>query len=272
MAQSYNAHPKADPGSSLFRSCQNFCKSAVLNLWLFDLLPPSSVLDLGCGRGGDCGKLPSHLTYTGVDIAEASLEEARRRFPRNTFLRADFCDANFKATVEGPFAAAWSSFAFHYGAYELDATLANVGHVLLPNSPFLLMTMDFGMEDTHPQGFGPLSISKWEHRDTGSMGTAHASTQAFVSVPGCFENLPEPVITMQQMKAACEASGFELIKTELLGTSVQQMADWAETPVQQAQRARLLELRSFYRDAFMWDATHWEFSNCYRMWLLKKTS
>jgi SAM-dependent methyltransferase len=268
VAATYNAHLMADPQSSLFRSCQNFCKSVVLNVWL--LTGASPVLDIACGKGGDCSKVADAYEYVGVDVAEGALAEAQRRFPTKTFVLGNFCEHDFAPRLGRTFSAAWCSFALHYGAYELDITLRHIAQALREGALFLAITLDDSVEERHPRGFGPLRISKWEHRDPGPLGIAHADRQCFVSFAGSFDELPEPVISVHQMQAACAASGFELVRTELLGSSVQQAFDWAESSDSQSLRAKMLDIRGKYRDAFLWDSTHWEFANCYRTWLLKR--
>jgi len=267
----YNAHLTADPSSSLFRSCQNFCKSVVIHAWLLDpLVFSGSLLDVACGKGGDCAKIPRSFQYLGVDVAEAALQEARRRFPSETFVHGNFCDPDFAMTLGQTFSAAVCSFALHYGAYELDATLKNIAQALDKGAPFLAITLDESVETRHPSGYGPLRISKWEHRETGTLGASHADRQCFVSFAGSFDELPEPVITVQQMQAACSASSFELVHTDLLGAGVQQAYNWADTEAAKRTRSKMIEIRGMHRDAFLWDSTHWEFANCYRVWLLKR--
>ena len=274
VAQSYNANLQADPSSSLFRSCQNFCKSAVLNTWLFPHLGDSKrVLDIGCGKGGDGAKVPPTHSFTGIDIADAALEEARNRFPQHTFVHADFTHPtqtlHDQMQPVAIFDAAWSSFAFHYGGDALDAALRSVRSVLKTGSPFLFMVLDEGMESHSPQGRGPLRIDKWEHRDAGPKGVCMSTSKCWVSFQGSFSSLPECVLTRSQIDAACATSNFVVKNTELLGHAIQQLYDWAETPEALSQRAELEQLRKRFRDAPMWDSTHFDFANCYRVWMLE---
>lgn len=81
------------------------------------------MLDLGSGRGGDLGKY-RHLgisTVRGVDLSQASVEEARRRTPLELdaqFLVADFvADATTVARVlggAGPFDLVTAFFTLQY--------------------------------------------------------------------------------------------------------------------------------------------------------------
>lgn len=273
VSASYNANLHANPESSLFRSCQNFCKSAVLSLWLFHRLAPDSrVLDVGCGKGGDGGKVPPTFFVTGIDIADEALAEARRRFPAKSFVHADFSHPtlSLQQQLNGAlFDAAWSSFAFHYGGDALDVALRNVRSVLRRGASFLFIVLDEHMERDHPSGFGPLQISKWEHRDVGGKGTCASASRCWVSFSGSFDLLPECVLSEQQIKAACEVSSFQLICSLRLGASVQNLFDWADTPEAQTRQAHLQDLRSKFKDWKLWDSTHFAFANCYRVWLLE---
>ena len=274
VADSYNCHLQADPSTSLFRSCQNFCKSAVLSTWLFSQLTTSSrVLDIGCGKGGDGAKVPSLHSFTGVDIADAALEEGRKRFPQHTFQHADFSHPTHtlydQMQPSERFDAAWSSFAFHYGGDALDVALRNTRSVLKTGASFLFIVLDEGMETQRPSGYGPLRIEKWERRDVGPKGLCMSSSKCWVSFQGSFASLPECILTKEQVEAACSASKFVVRKTQLLGSALQQLYDWADTPEALSQRSDLEELRRRYRDSQMWDSTHFAFANCYRVWLLE---
>ena len=274
VAASYNENLRPDPASSLFRSCQNFCKSAVLNLWLFETLAPGSrVLDVVCGKGGDMAKIPTglSLSWTGVDIAEDALGEARLRarrfFPDATFLKADFC----KPLPVEPhsFDAAWSSFAFHYAGDALDSALRNIKTALKPGARFLFIVLDESVETRHPAGFGPLRIERWEHRDVGPNGTCASSTKCWVSFAGSFSSLPECILSKAQVEAACAAAKMTVICSLPLGDAANPLFDWALTPRQQEVRATLQRLRDAFKDSRMWDSTHFEFANCYRAWMVE---
>lgn len=274
VADSYNAHLEAHPSTSLFRSCQNFCKSAVLTSWLFaNLTGPSRVLDIGCGKGGDGAKMPPHHSFTGIDIADAALAEGSKRFPQHAFHHADFTHPTqtLHEQIKSPskFDAAWSSFAFHYGGDALDVALRNVRSVLKTGASFLFIVLDEGMEARCPSGNGPLHVDRWEKRDVGDKGVCMSSSKCWVTFHGSFSSLPECILTRAQIEAACAVSKFSLTKTELLGTSIQSLYDWAETSEAQSRRADLETLRKRYRDSSMWDSTHFAFANCYRVWIVK---
>ncbi len=58
-----------------------------------------SVLDIGCGFGDLLSTLGTKFgplnSYTGVDLVEPLIEEARRRWPAHTFLIGDFLELEF---------------------------------------------------------------------------------------------------------------------------------------------------------------------------------
>jgi SAM-dependent methyltransferase len=56
-----------------------------------------SVLDVGCGYGGLLGHAQSKaiaLDYSGIDVAEAMVEAAKRKYPGTRFLVGDVLDLN----------------------------------------------------------------------------------------------------------------------------------------------------------------------------------
>lgn len=80
-----------------------------------DLAPRGSVLDLGCGTGANLARLlkanPRFGSYTGFDLSDAMLDQARRRYDEE--LRAEFVqgDMAHDPLPQGPFdliLAKWS--------------------------------------------------------------------------------------------------------------------------------------------------------------------
>ena len=74
--------------------------------FIAELLPPEgSILDVGCGNGRLLHILQnSRLQYTGVDSAQALLNEAKNLYPEKNFILADalalpFADETFDAVV-----------------------------------------------------------------------------------------------------------------------------------------------------------------------------
>jgi len=49
------------------------------------------ILEVGCGNGWLCEKLAAFGRVTGVDLADAAIDEAKTRVPNATFFAGDFC-------------------------------------------------------------------------------------------------------------------------------------------------------------------------------------
>jgi trans-aconitate methyltransferase len=75
-----------------------------------------TLLDLGCGVGDLCAFLASRdlsVDYTGVDILEEMIKEARRRCPEGRFIHADLLKEN-------PFGEERFDVAFCSGIFNLE--------------------------------------------------------------------------------------------------------------------------------------------------------
>ena len=83
---------REDSETIFVKKFNNFIKSQLINLVCFTCKPKGlcdqfnnsnlSILDLCCGRGGDLGKWAKNgiAHYVGVDLSEALVEEAKRRY------------------------------------------------------------------------------------------------------------------------------------------------------------------------------------------------
>lgn len=123
------------------------------NQWKHDLhrrFAHAHVVDLGCGRGGDLGKMPPHvLTYVGFDGAPKALEEARRRneetYHRNCTLALVDLSKPLSPAVEEALRAATCvacMFALHYFPdllSTLDRLLPSgaIIYGVAPHAPFV---------------------------------------------------------------------------------------------------------------------------------------
>ncbi|KAM0673137.1 mRNA cap guanine-N7 methyltransferase [Gurleya vavrai] len=96
VAKHYNEHKSIDKNirkqSKIIhiRNMHNFIKSILIIKYIKN---KKSVLDLGCGKGGDLKKYTNHKIdfYFGIDIAEKSVEEAKKRYlTMQNIFKADF--------------------------------------------------------------------------------------------------------------------------------------------------------------------------------------
>lgn len=275
VAANYSVCTKADAESGLFRSCQNFCKTVLLNEWLFRGADIKAVVDIGCGKGGDLAKLPWDRLecYVGVDASAGALEEAERRsssMKERDKMTWILQDANSLSLPPNSFDAGFSNFALHYAAAHLDKTLISISKTLKPGARFLFTTLDPKLFARHRDGFGPLKLVSWESRDSGR--AEDASLQVFVQISGTLQHpIPEYVITDDQLAAACKASHFLVERTSLLGEALAFLDDWAATEEEQSCRERWTRFRDERYPLWRaWDSTHYEFANCYKAYLLKK--
>lgn len=126
------------------RNTNNFIKVSLIRQYV---RKHDSVLDLGCGKGGDLLKYKrvGIDEYCGVDIAEVSVNDARMRF-RN--MRCAF-RAVFKAfdaynetmDLHRQFNVISSQFSFHYAFSSTDSlkvALHNVARHLKPGGRFIM--------------------------------------------------------------------------------------------------------------------------------------
>jgi len=140
------------------RCINSFIKSCILKNYV---KKNDIVLDLGCGKGGDLHKYQSLKIkkYTGVDVSEKSIEEAKRRTNnlKISFITR-FCIADayndvllFDSTKSSTccsnspklnqFDVITSQFSFHYAFHDdvsLEIAVSNVSLNLKPNGFFII--------------------------------------------------------------------------------------------------------------------------------------
>lgn len=125
------------------RNTNNFIKASLIRLYA---KKGSSVLDFGCGKGGDLLKYEKAGIdeYYGVDIAEVSVNDARARYRsmkrrfRASFKAQDAYGDSLELGKE--FDLVSSQFSFHYafsGDKCLETALGNVARHLRPGGHFI---------------------------------------------------------------------------------------------------------------------------------------
>ena len=136
------------PGMESLRRFHNWIKAVAIEKAV-NSLPAQArndVLDLACGRGGDLLKWErSHpRSYTGVDISEQVLEQARRRVDNLIKMRTEFHVGDMSS--EGPwvrpggFDVVSCMFGPHFAYKTRESSmrfLANVHRMLRPGGVFV---------------------------------------------------------------------------------------------------------------------------------------
>jgi len=125
------------------RNTNNFIKACLIRMYV---KRGDSVLDLGCGKGGDLLKYEKAGigVYHGVDIAEMSINDAKLRFNgmkksfKTSFDVRDVYGQHMDLGVQ--FDIVSSQFSFHYAfsnSLLLDVALQNVERHLKPGGFFI---------------------------------------------------------------------------------------------------------------------------------------
>ena len=98
---------------------------------------PLRILDFGCGTGWLGASLTDLGDVTGIDLAPAAVEHARREFPDVQFIAGGFSDA----PPTGPFDLIISSEVIAHVADHAEY-IQRVAELLRPGGIFLLMTQN----------------------------------------------------------------------------------------------------------------------------------
>jgi mRNA (guanine-N7-)-methyltransferase len=133
------------------RIINNFIKTGILKNYV---KKNDTVLDLGCGKGGDLKKYKSLKIkkYVGVDVSEKSIKEAINRarnlkiLPFTQFCIKDaYNDVMFGAKGVSPklqkFDVITSQFSFHYAFFDdksLETSVSNINENLKPGGFFII--------------------------------------------------------------------------------------------------------------------------------------
>lgn len=98
-----------------------------------NLLPAGSVLDIGCGAGRDRAFFTEdRYEYTGIDIAENLLLEARKQFPQGKFMYMSMYSLDF---ASGTFDGFWASASLlHIPKKKVNIVLQEIKRVLKNNA------------------------------------------------------------------------------------------------------------------------------------------
>ena len=119
-----------------------------------EFLPKGKIIDLGCGGGRDSiWFVKNGYGYTGVDISEAMLKEARSRHLGTKFLQQSLYELNF---AQNSFDGFWSACSLlHIPKNRLDLVLDKIKNILKPGAiGFISIKQgtNFAKKDWHNTG------------------------------------------------------------------------------------------------------------------------
>ncbi|MEI6053777.1 MAG: methyltransferase domain-containing protein [Candidatus Saccharibacteria bacterium] len=94
-----------------------------------ELLPNGKILDLGCGTGRDASLfLAENYDYTGIDLSDGMIDEAKKLFPAGKFEAMDLCDLKFN---DQSFDGIWSFAAYlHIPKKDISDAIKEANRVL----------------------------------------------------------------------------------------------------------------------------------------------
>jgi predicted TPR repeat methyltransferase len=151
---------------------------------LGELIPPFSVLDLGCGTGlaGECFKdAAKGGRLDGVDISPLMIEEARKRGIYDRLIVADF--QTFLAAPGPSYRLMLSADALVYLG-DLSATFAGVARRLEPGGTFL-----FTCEAKKGDGWELTEANRFRHSEAYLRTEAHRAGLSWLDLVECMPRM-----------------------------------------------------------------------------------
>lgn len=93
------------------------------------LLPKGKVIDLGCGACRDAGLfIPAGYDYTGIDLSDGMIEQAKKLYPTAKLLVMDICDLKFP---DESFDGIWSYAAYlHIPKKDINHAISEANRIL----------------------------------------------------------------------------------------------------------------------------------------------
>jgi mRNA (guanine-N7-)-methyltransferase len=198
--------------------------------------PGARVLDLGCGKGGDLRKweLAQVSQYTGIDISNASIMEAMRRYRSNrssfpvVFTTGDAFGLPLPEIlyefpeVQFPMDVVSMQFCLHY-AFETEAkarqTIENVARSLrpggifigtIPNSEFIGHKIRHLMPGSRSFGNDLYSVTfEQQPPKTGEFVKPYGNVYNYY-LKDAIDNVPEYIIPFETLRAICSDYGLRL--------------------------------------------------------------
>ena len=177
---------------------------------LLPTLPPKAqVLDLGCGNGVLLTALPKNTDYTGLDISQTLIDEARRLHPKHKFIFANVLDPQ-----------TWPGL----GKYDFIAALAVFHHLPTPDDHTKLLRNI----KQHLKPSGSVLVSVWR-LDQPKFDKFRTATK-YISIPfhparsaygtavagGGGPSRNFYTFTDEELTELAKQAGFSNIKTEVI--------------------------------------------------------
>ncbi|MFA6391684.1 MAG: class I SAM-dependent methyltransferase [Patescibacteria group bacterium] len=109
---------------------ENYCPKEIFDF--MDMLPKNSrVLEIGCAGGRDAKIFINHgYTYTGIDLVQKFIIEARRRVPKGHFKKMSILELKFPDRY---FDAIWANAVLlHLDKKDVPKSINNMYRVLKP--------------------------------------------------------------------------------------------------------------------------------------------
>lgn len=115
----------------------------------------STVLEVGCGDGWNCGQLASaSLDVVGIDWSENGIKYAKQFVPKARFFRADVRDEAFFSQFDKPFdALALIEVLEHIPPNDCVAALKNIAARMKSGGTFVLTTPSVNFPNNNPQHY-----------------------------------------------------------------------------------------------------------------------
>jgi len=109
------------------RSNLDYCRDEFIQFQR--MLPVGKIIDLGCGTGRDASLfLPAGYDYTGIDLSDGMIFEAKKLFPNGNFMTMDLAHLDFASEL---FDGIWSFAAYlHLPKSEINGAIKEANRVL----------------------------------------------------------------------------------------------------------------------------------------------
>ena len=204
------------------RKMNNFIKTVLIN----EHVPEeSSILDIGCGKGGDLKKFAHRniLEYVGIDISKKSIQNAEERYKssflrfRGRFLEADVY--NRVLNLEKLFDIVSIQFSFHYAfssEESLRTSLENIKTHLKAKGKLIATVPDSEVLLRRYKKYGNnygnkfYSIKFTETLEEISAKECKVGTAYRFTLKDSLDDCIEYLVGMKFLKSECEKSGLKI--------------------------------------------------------------